>query len=161
MTNLLIRAREPADAAAIAALMNLPGVRFGTLRLPFVSEAFAATWGTGPHTTTLLAERDGVVIGVTALMRGRDRTAHAGEILLFVHDAHTNSRVGTALLTAILDLADNWHGLRRISLTVNADNASAIHLYTKFGFEPEGTLRGDVLRDGMFIDSLAMARLRF
>jgi putative acetyltransferase len=161
MTALTIRAREPSDAAAIAALMNLPGVRHGTLRVPFVTKSFVETWATGPTNTCLLAVRHDTIIGVTVLMQGRDRTAHTGLILLFVHDAHINTGVGTALLTEVLNLADHVHGLRRVSLTVNADNRSAIHLYRKFGFETEGILRGDVLRDGVFIDSLTMARLRF
>jgi len=160
MTDLTIRAREASDATGIAALMNFPGVRHGTLRVPFVSVDFAETWVGYACAAALVAERDRRIIGTTALTRGRDRTAHTGSILLFVHDDHTNTGVGRALLAALLDLADNWLGLRRISLTVNADNARAIHLYRKFGFEAEGILRGDVLRDGVFIDSLAMARLR-
>jgi putative acetyltransferase len=161
MTDLTIRARETSDAAAIAALMNLPGVRRGTLRVPFVPIDFAETWVGHPCAAALIAERDKHVIGTTALTRSTGRQAHTGSILLFVHDAHTNTGVGHALLTEVLDLSDKWLGLRRISLTVNADNQTAIHLYRKFGFEIEGVLRGDVLRDGVFIDSLTMARLRF
>ena len=32
--------------------------------------------------------------------------------------------VGTALMRAALDLADNWLGLRRVELTIYADNAT-------------------------------------
>ncbi len=161
MVELVLRAREKSDAAAIAALMNLPGVRFGTLRIPFISIAFAESWGMGPDQKTILAVRSEAVIGITMLMPGRERTAHAASMLIFVHDDHVGSGVGTALMTALLDVADNWLGLKRVALTVNADNERAIRLYRKFGFEVEGTLRGDVLRDGHFIDNLAMARLRF
>ena len=35
---LTIRAREPGDWPGVAALMDLPKVRFGTLRLPFTSK---------------------------------------------------------------------------------------------------------------------------
>ncbi|MGL6093385.1 MAG: GNAT family N-acetyltransferase, partial [Pseudomonas paracarnis] len=34
------------------------------------------------------------------------------------------------------------------------------NLYRKFGFEVEGRLRDYALRDGMFVDTLSMARLR-
>ncbi len=161
MEKLLLRAREPDDAPMIAALMNLPCVRAGTLRTPFVSVAFAENWGLGPDNHTIVAVRDQIVIGLTMLMPGRGRTAHCASMLIFVHDDHVGSGVGSALMTALLDLADHWLGLRRVALTVNADNTGAIRLYRKFGFEVEGTLRGDVLRDGEFVDSLAMARLRF
>ena len=63
-------------------------------------------------------------------------------------------------MNALVDLADNWIGLRRIELTVNADNYGAIHLYERFGFEIEGTKRGDILRDGALVDCLMMARLK-
>jgi putative acetyltransferase len=69
--------------------------------------------------------------------------------------------LGPALMTALLDVADHRLGLKRVALRVNADNARAIRLYRKVGFEVESTLRRDVLRDGQFIDNLAMARLRF
>jgi putative acetyltransferase len=161
MTDLVLRAREKSDAAAIAALMNLPGVQFGTLRTPFISSTFVESWGTEPTFKTILAERDREVIGLAILMPGRERTAHAASLVIFVHDDHVGTGVGSALMTALLDVADRWLGLKRVALTVNADNALAIGLYRKFGFEIEGRLRGDVFRDGQFIDSLAMARLRF
>jgi putative acetyltransferase len=161
MSELALRAREKTDSAAIADLMNLPGVRFGTLRVPFISPAFAENWGIGPDRKTILGVRSGTVIGLAMLMLGRERTAHAASMLIFVHDDHVGSGVGTALMEALLDIADHWLGLKRVALVVNADNERAIRLYRKFGFEVEGTLHGDVLRDGQFIDGLAMARLRF
>ena len=44
-------------------------------------------------------------------------------------------------------------------LTVFVDNAPAIALYRKFGFEVEGTHRAYAMRGGHFVDVLAMARL--
>lgn len=67
---------------------------------------------------------------------------------------------GTALMAAMIDLADNWLGLHRIELTVNADNAAAIHLYEKVGFTVEGRFRDYLFRAGQYVDALAMARLR-
>lgn len=160
MTDIAIRAREISDAEAICALMNLPGVRFGTLRLPFVSLEFARKWMERPAAAALVAERAGMIVGTTTLTCGEGRTAHAASMLIFVHDDHVCTGVGSALMAAVLDVADNWLGLRRVSLTVNADNARGIALYRKFGFDVEGVLRADILRAGVLIDSLAMARLK-
>ena len=49
--------------------------------------------------------------------------------------------------------------MRRIELHVHADNDRAIALYRKFGFELEGTHRAYAIRDGVYVDSLSMARL--
>jgi putative acetyltransferase len=67
--------------------------------------------------------------------------------------------VGTALLEAALDLADNWLNFTRLELTVYTDNAVALALYRKVGFEIEGTLKSYAFRNGRFIDAFTMARL--
>jgi putative acetyltransferase len=67
--------------------------------------------------------------------------------------------VATALMAALCDYADRWVGVLRIELTVYTDNAMAIRLYRKFGFELEGTAKGYALRDGTYVDAHAMARL--
>jgi len=68
--------------------------------------------------------------------------------------------IGSRLLAAVLEVADNWMNLRRVELTVYADNQAAIGLYRKFGFETEGQLRDYAVRDGGYVDVLSMARLR-
>jgi putative acetyltransferase len=77
-----------------------------------------------------------------------------------VHDDFCGRGIGTALLAALVDLSDNWLNLKRLELTVYVDNEPAIRLYQKFGFEMEGTRRRDVFRNGQYVDSYAMARLR-
>ena len=163
---LRIRAAEAADAAALTALANLPGVRDGTLRLPYTPRALferRLSSGSGNHLLVGTIAGDGEtreVIAHGALMPSGGRMAHMGEILMFVHDDHVGRGYGTAILAALVDLADNWLGLRRLELTVNVDNAAAIRLYERHGFEVEGTKRGDVLRAGVLIDSHMMGRLR-
>jgi putative acetyltransferase len=77
-----------------------------------------------------------------------------------VHDAYAGRGAGTALMAAIVDLADNWLQLRRLELNVYADNARAVALYERFGFEREGLMRAYAWRNGEYVDSVAMARLR-
>jgi putative acetyltransferase len=57
-------------------------------------------------------------------------------------------------------LAFNWLGLRRIEVTVYADNAAAVRLYRKVGFAIEGTARRFALRDGVLVDAHHMALFR-
>ena len=67
--------------------------------------------------------------------------------------------VGKALMAALCDYADRWAQVLRIELTVFADNAHAIALYRRFGFQQEGLHRAFALRDGRYADALSMARL--
>ena len=76
-----------------------------------------------------------------------------------VRDDWQNRGVGTALLAAAVDLADNWLNYTRLELTVYTDNAMAMALYRKFGFEIEGTLKSYAFRGGRFIDAYTMARI--
>ena len=66
----------------------------------------------------------------------------------------------TRLLSSLLEVADDWWALRRVELTVNADNARAIDLYKRMGFEQEGLLRDYALRGGVLVDAISMARLK-
>jgi putative acetyltransferase len=77
-----------------------------------------------------------------------------------VRDDRQGMGVGTALMEAALDLADNWLGLTRLELEVYTDNQAGIALYRKFGFEVEGTLRRFAFRGGEYVDAYSMARLR-
>jgi L-phenylalanine/L-methionine N-acetyltransferase len=77
-----------------------------------------------------------------------------------VRDDWQGRGVGTALMEAALDLADNWLNLTRIELNVYTDNEIGIALYERFGFEIEGTHRRYAFRNGEYVDAYSMARVR-
>ena len=159
---LVIRAREPSDFAEITALMALPRVRWGTLRLPFTSADATRKWlekAPEGH-IAIVAILDGRLVGLAGLHPDKGRRSHVASIGLSVHDDFHARGIGSALVAALVDTADNWLNLRRLDLVVYVDNAPAIGLYEKFGFVIEGRRRGDVFRDGAFVDSFIMARLR-
>lgn len=62
-------------------------------------------------------------------------------------------------MNTMIDLCDNWLNISRIELTVFVDNAAAIALYKKFGFETEGTGKRFAFRDGQYVDIAYMARV--
>ena len=163
MPVIQVRAREPRDLEAVAEIFACPGVVAGTLQLPLrsleeVRERYAER---RPGTHSLVAELDGRVVGVLGLhVEANPRRRHCASIGMGVHDRFQGRGVGSALMAATTDLADNWLGLHRIELTVYADNAPAVHLYEKFGFAVEGTLRDFAFRNGAYVDAYAMARLR-
>jgi len=159
---IVLRAGRPGDCEAIAALHNLPGFRWGTLRRPFHSpeELRKRLESQAPGDLYIVALEGERIVGDAGLHRMLGRRQHAAEIGMGVHDAHHGRGIGTALLSALLDTADRWLGLTRVELTVFADNERAIRLYERAGFEVEGRLRAFALRDGHLVDGLAMARLK-
>lgn len=163
MAEILIRAAEPADAEALHELFACPGVIANTLQLPWRSLEFSrerlAQSDANSH--RLVAVMDGRVVGSLGLhIQVNPRRRDCASIGMAVHDAFQNRGVGTALMAAVVELADNWLGLRRLELSVYTDNAPAIHLYQKFGFRIEGTAHQFALRAGGYVDAHHMARLR-
>jgi putative acetyltransferase len=77
-----------------------------------------------------------------------------------VREEYRGRRVGSALLDAVIDLADNWYNIVRLELQVYTDNEPAIRLYERRGFAIEGTHRAYVYRLGEYVDAYTMARLR-
>ncbi|MDX8350483.1 GNAT family N-acetyltransferase [Cognatiyoonia sp. IB215446] len=161
-TDVLIRAVEPEDASSVAALLNLPGYRWGTMRLPFQSVDSVRQRMSNSSSTfvCIVAVLNEEVVGMASISRFDGRRAHAGVIGMGVHDKYVGLGLGTRLLTLILEVADDWWALRRVELSVNADNERAIGLYEKMGFMHEGVLKDYALRGGSFVDAIGMARLR-
>jgi putative acetyltransferase len=159
---ITIRPVEPEDWPDIAEIFDQPGAIAGTLQLPLRSKAWQKQRleARAPGGIHLGAEIEGKLVGTLSMRQNDGRRSHSASFGLGVHDAFQGRGVGRALLGAALDHADRWWGVRRIELTVYADNARAIGLYEKFGFVREGLHRDYALRDGVLIDALAMARLR-
>lgn len=157
-----IRAACPEDAEGIWHLQSMPGYRHGTLRLPFPSlDSVRARFAKpDPDQIFLVAVHQGQILGNAGLRSLSGRRAHVGEIGMGIDDRHVGKGLGTALLAALVDAADNWLNLRRLELTVFADNQAALALYRKFGFEEEGLLRDFAFQAGRYADAIAMARLR-
>jgi putative acetyltransferase len=162
VAGLSIRARELADWQEFAELMQLPKVRWGTLRLPFASKDQYRKWLESPPDgmTAIVAVLDGRIVSCASVTQHKGRRSHVGEIGICVHDDFHGRRIGSAMMAALVDVADDWLNLRRLELKVHIDNEPAVRLYRKFGFEVEGTLRADCFRGGIYIDSHIMARVK-
>ena len=165
-TALTVRRATVQDAAAFARTMGDAAVFPNLMQLPYASEEAWKTRLTeaqaaGKTDLILVAERAGEVVGSAglhpagALLRRR----HVAMLGISVAREAWRQGVGSALMQALCDCADRWMQVLRIELEVYADNAPAIALYRKFGFELEATHRNFALRDGVYADSLGMARL--
>lgn len=122
----------------------------------FLQRIATAADGRGKY---LIAEVDGVPVGHGSLWpMPLRRMAHVLRLDLCVHVGHWRRGHGEALLRALLDWAAGQPSARKVELLVRAENAGAVALYRKLGFEDEGRLRERVrLPDGRFVDDISMA----
>jgi len=159
-----VRRAEPADFEAVARQMDDESAYSGTLQVPFASRELWRKRLAEPAEGEfiLVACVGGEVVGNAGLNASSKslRRTHAMGVGMAVPSAWQGKGVGTALMTALVDLADNWLNVTRLELAVYTDNARAIALYRKFGFEIEGTHKAYALREGRYVDAHFMARLR-
>lgn len=161
--NITVRHAEPGDYGAVHRVFSGERAVAGTLQLPYPSpEKWRKRLSELPEGHyQLVACADGEVVGeLTLWASNNSRLRHVGGLGMAVRDDWQGKGVGTALMRAALDLADNWLGLARMELHVYTDNTAAIALYEKFGFEVEGTHRRYAFRNGEYVDAYSMARLR-
>jgi putative acetyltransferase len=163
LSDLVVRRCEPEDYAAVYRVYSSPNAMAGTIGVPFSSpqEVREELARDGDGSFPLVACAGEEVVGhLTLSVYMNPRTRHSGHFGIAVRDDWQGRGVGTALMEACLDLADNWLNLTRLDLRVYVDNAPAIALYEKFGFEIEGTHKSFAYRDGGYVDAHIMARLR-
>jgi putative acetyltransferase len=162
--HVIVCRTEPGDYEALHRIFSGPRVVAGTLQMPLPSaEMWRKRLSEPPEGLfSLVACVGDEVVGEISLHASptRWRMRHVASIGMAVRDDWQGKGVGTALIEAALDLADNWLGLTRIELSVYTDNTAGVALYKKFGFEVEGTHRRYALRNGEYVEAYSMARTR-
>lgn len=162
MLPISIRHFEPADLPQIHALYAERHAFADTLQQPFQS---IAHWErkldcSRDGYVCLVAVRGDEIVGQLGLEVFRPaRRRHAATIGIGVKATARKSGVGSALLTAAIDMCENWMNVSRIEIEVYTDNRAAIGLYEKHGFVVEGTCRNYAFRDGRYVDVHVMARV--
>ncbi len=168
---ITIRRATVADAASFARVNGDPAVLPNLLQVPYPSEEFwqqrlGEILAPGKQDILLVAECPGAdgraqVVGNAGLLSSGAalRRRHVMNLGIAIASDAQGRGVGSALMKALCDWADHWGQVLRIELTVFTDNARAIALYRRFGFEQEGVHRGYALRNGRYADTYSMARL--
>ena len=165
MNNPHIRPARVEDAAVIAAgeheVARAPGLliaRPGEIPESAFRKTIAAL-AAGSDGRYLVAERDGEVVGHLLLEPlALAARAHVCTLTVVVYPGCQGQGIGRALLAKALDWARSHPRIKKIELTVRADNARALDLYRTFGFVQEGLLRRRVQgSDGVCRVDIAMA----
>ena len=159
----LIRGGSSDDWEAFHTIWSQPSVYWGTMQIPHPS----ADWNRErvlhrmpPRFWPLVAELDGQVVASSGLNREQHHRSHSASLGVMVHTDYQGLGIGSALLEAMVDLAENWLSLTRLFLEVYSDNSQAINLYEKYGFEQEGRYQAHSFRDGRYVDTLVMGRVQ-
>lgn len=168
VTGVTIRPPRPEDAADIHEMLTHPAVgrttnQYPSRELPSVQERMEPQEAGLHRFVAEVSRRGGTtkVVGHISLHQEQNpRFIHSAGMGMTVHPDYWGLGIGTKLLEAAVDLADNWLNLARFWLEVTTDNEPAIHLYEKFGFEREGTKHLYNFGDGHFHDVHVMARIR-
>ncbi len=161
--NIVVRPTQISDAKALTEIYSQPKAQRETLQLPNPSQAM---WeqrlsSIPPGVYSFVAEVEGRVVGNIGFEHSqRPRTAHCASFGIGVHDDFHGLGIGSKLIQTVLDLADNWLQVKRVQIEVNSDNTTAIACYQKFGFEIEGEAKCSVFREGEYVSTYYMARIR-
>ena len=105
----------------------------------------------------IVAVDAGHIVGFVSA-RGNDltRLRHGAQLALGVLKSHWSKGVGSGLLANIRAWA-NSASVVRLDLTVRVDNARAIELYLRHGFDIEGRRRNIINIDGKYFDDYLMS----
>lgn len=165
--DILIRALKKEDYGDINQMHCMSGVRENTLgliskRIEQTAERFDNA-DENCHVFVAEVETEGArkVVGVANLdVNTTARRRHSAWFGIMVHPDYQGHGIGTKLMEAIFDLADNWLMLTRVHLNVLVENSGAVKLYQSFGFEIEARHKQGSIRNGKYADEYTMGRIR-
>jgi RimJ/RimL family protein N-acetyltransferase len=154
---------EVEDAATLSRWLNDPAVWVPFARLwPTNVEAeqqwISAQPSRRDEMNFMIFERSsGKPVGLAGL-RSLDAANGTGRLGLLIGEAERRGQgLATEAVTLLINYGFDYLGLRRVNLSVLADNAAALALYGKLGFVREGVERQAVLRGGKYLDVIHLA----
>ncbi len=114
-----------------------------------------------PSRLIIVAEINDEVVGLLDFCNGnRNRTSHTGEFGMSMAKAYRGLGIGTEMIKALIEWAQNSETIEKINLTVHSNNEPARNLYEKMGFKIEGVKEKEIkYQDGHYVDAVLMSRV--
>lgn len=162
---LLLREADPDDAPKVLAYLNRVGgesdnLLFGKDGFPMPVErerAFLESQRKEEKSIMLAGFVGEEVVSISSVnaLTSRKRVAHRAGVAISVGKPYWNQGVGRRAMETLIQFAKNC-GLEVLQLEVRADNAPAIALYEKVGFEKMGLYKKFMKVDGRDFDAWYM-----
>ncbi len=162
---VIIREACTEDAQAMIHFYNIVGgqtdyLSFGkdgfTKSLPDY-ESFLEKSKAEKNSIVLIAEIDKVLVSIATITSSQKaRTKHVGTLGIVIAEEHCGFGLGRILMEQLISWAASNGVTKKITLTTRDDNATAIELYKKVGFEIEGTLIKDTYIKETYYNTLIM-----
>ncbi|MFL6100360.1 MAG: GNAT family N-acetyltransferase [Actinomycetales bacterium] len=163
---MLLRAFGPDDVDALTAFQNDLATELlggGDPPRPTTREWMAQLWerlSNDRSGASFVMEADGKVIGNLGLFNA-DLEARTMELGVTVGDKDYWGRgYGTEAIRLATDYAFRMRNVRKVHLSVLANNPRAIAAYTKVGFVEEGRRREHAWNAGAYVDLIYMGLFR-
>jgi RimJ/RimL family protein N-acetyltransferase len=164
MSELVVRAALPADAAALVALAEAVGaepegwlISDSRWRSVGSERRYLRAVRRHPDAAVFVAEAGNEVVGRLSVARDpHPASRHVADLGLMVAASARRRGVGWALLEQSVEWAQAA-GVRKLELHVFPHNEPAIRLYERFGFVREGLRRGHYRRARGYVDAILMA----
>ena len=161
---ITIREAAPSDAAALLAYLKTVGsesdnLTFGADGLPLTEEQEAGILkrtSESMYSRFFLALDGEKIVGNGCVDgNGNPRLRHRRNLAITVLKEYWGRHIGSMLMARMIAFAKD-SGAEILSLEVRSDNARAIALYRKFGFERFGTFRSFLKIGGKYYDADCM-----
>jgi RimJ/RimL family protein N-acetyltransferase len=157
---LILRPYTTADAPCVAALMADPDISQNTLHIPYPYETSMAEAWIDTHAGQY-ATRTGVTFAITlkeddtligAMGLGIDRDNDNAELGYWIGKEYWNRGYASEAAAAVVQFGFEVLKLHRIYARYFTRNPASGRVMAKVGMHFEGTLRGHILKSGMFED---------
>lgn len=151
---MIVRRATLADRDALTAILNKIIAIGGTTAYeeplePSYFDRFINS--SDPKVFLLVAEADGVVVGMQWMEPLNPPNDHLGGIATFAQPETTQRGIGSGLI-AVTKAESVAAGYTGIEAKIRADNTGGIAYYSKMGFEDHAVTRGVPLNDGTPVD---------
>ncbi len=166
MENIVIREAEIDDAEEMISYLNIVGgesdnLMHGTngFKVPVEAVKRRIQASRDADNSVILIALAGDKIIARAELSGYpgDRLHHNAKFSIAVRKDYWNMKIGTRLMTEIIERARKMN-LRNIELEVVADNKAAIALYHKMGFSDIGVYKDFWFANNVYSDAIVMQK---